>query len=151
MSLTLRRIILAATAAVGAYVGIWAAVWPASFYSSFPGLGRIWVSVDGPFNEHLVRDVGALYLALAAASVAACFSRTADAGRVIGVAWTVFGIPHIGYHLAHLEGFDVVDVVGNIVSLGGSLLLGIALMLPGPRASLRTPLPVSPSAEGEHT
>jgi hypothetical protein len=149
MSLILRRILLAVTAVIGAYVGIWAAVWPASFYSAFPGLGRIWVSVDGPYNEHLVRDVGALYLALAAASVAACFSRTADAGRVIGVAWTVFGIPHIVYHLAHLDGFDAVDVVGNVVALGGSLLLGIVLMLPGPRGDRSAPMTVPTIAERE--
>ena len=37
---------------------------PQSFYDDFPGLGRAWVSVDGPYNEHLVRDVGALNLAL---------------------------------------------------------------------------------------
>ena len=58
-----------------------------------PRAGSIWISVDGPYNEHLIRDVGSLYLALSAASVAATFSRTADAGRVVGVAWAVFGLP----------------------------------------------------------
>ena len=37
----------------------------APFYDDFPGLGRSWVAADGPYNEHLVRDVGALNLALA--------------------------------------------------------------------------------------
>jgi len=137
MTPSVRRILLAVTAAIGVFVGAWAAFRPLSFYDAFPGLGRIWISIDGPFNEHLVRDVGALYLALAGASVAAIFSRTADAGRVVGVAWTVFGIPHLVYHLAHLEPLAPVDVLGNIVSLGGSLALGVVLMLPGRRP--RTP------------
>lgn len=133
MSMTLRRVILWATAAIGFFVGLWATTWPASFYTSFPGLGRVWIAVDGPFNEHLIRDVGALYLALAAASVAATFSRTPDAGRVVGVAWTVFGIPHLMYHSTHFAGMPPIDVVGHVVGLGGSLVLGIALMLPGAR------------------
>lgn len=44
-------------------VGAWALLAPASFYRAFP-LGRAWVAVDGPFNEHLLRDVGGLFLAL---------------------------------------------------------------------------------------
>ena len=96
------------TAALGLYVGAWAATLPQSFYDWFPGLGLIWISVDGPYNEHLIRDVGSLYLALSAASVAATFSRTADAGRVVGVAWAVFGLPHFAYHAAHF-GADVGD------------------------------------------
>ena len=62
--MTIRRVILWVTAALGLYVGAWAAGIPQSFYDSFPGLGFIWISVDGPYNEHLIRDVGSLYLAL---------------------------------------------------------------------------------------
>jgi hypothetical protein len=131
MTITTRRVLLLATALIGAVVGVWAAFLPVSFYDSFPGLGRIWIAIDGPFNEHLVRDVGALYLGLAAASVAAAFSRTPDAGRVVGVAWAVFGLPHLAYHLGELGALDPVDAIGNVVALGGSLLLGVLLMLPG--------------------
>ncbi|MET0813378.1 MAG: hypothetical protein ABWY03_10000 [Microbacterium sp.] len=136
--MTLRRIILWVTAAIGLFVGLWAAAWPDSFYTSFPGLGRVWIAVDGPFNEHLIRDVGSLYLALAAASIAATFSRTPDAGRVVGVAWAVFGIPHFVYHASHFGDMAAIDVIGNAVSLGASLLLGVVLMLPGPRSTRAT-------------
>ena len=100
-------------------------------------MGRIWISVDGPFNEHLIRDVGGLYLGLAAASAAATFSRTPDAGRVIGVAWTVFGLPHLIYHARHFAEMAPIDAVGNAFTLGSSLILGVVLMLPGPRARRR--------------
>jgi hypothetical protein len=134
MNLTTRRVILWVTAAIGAYVGAWASFWPASFYDTFPGLGRIWISIDGPYNEHLIRDVGGLYLGLAAASAAAAFSRTPDAGRVIGVAWTVFGLPHLIYHARHFAEMAPIDAVGNAITLGSSLILGVVLMLPGPPA-----------------
>jgi hypothetical protein len=45
-------------------VGMWTLLVPHSFYDDFPLLGRDWVSTLGPYNEHLVRDVGALNLAL---------------------------------------------------------------------------------------
>ena len=44
------------------YVGWWASLAPRSFYDSFPGLNRMWVGGDGPYNEHLVRDIGGLGL-----------------------------------------------------------------------------------------
>ena len=136
MSMFVRRILLVATAAIGIVVGAWAAFAPQEFYDSFPGLGRIWVAIDGPFNGHLIRDVGALYLGLAAGSIGAAFSRTPDAGRAIGLAWAVFGLPHLIYHVSEFGGMAAIDVIGNLIALGGSLLLGIALMLPG-RASAR--------------
>ncbi len=134
MNTTTRRAILLVTALIGLYVGGWAAVAPRSFYDSFPGLGSVWVAVDGPYNEHLVRDVGTLYVALAAASIVAAASHRADAGRVVGVAWLVFSIPHLTYHVAHLDGFSVKDVVGQVVALGATVVLAVPLLLPA-RAS----------------
>lgn len=130
MNTIARRIVLALTALVGTYVGVWAAAFPQSFYDSFPGFGFMWIAVDGPFNEHLIRDVGALYLAIAAAAVYAFFSSQIGATRVVGVAWTVFGIPHLAYHVGHLHELAPIDAVGNVISLGGSLLLGVLLLLP---------------------
>jgi hypothetical protein len=40
------------------------AVAPAGFFSRFPFAGHAWVALLPPYNEHLVRDVGALSLAL---------------------------------------------------------------------------------------
>lgn len=130
MNTTTRRAILLVTALIGLYVGGWAAVVPRSFYDAFPGLGSVWVAVDGPYNEHLVRDVGTLYVALAAASIVAAASHRADAGRVVGVAWIVFSIPHLTYHLAHLDGFSVKDVVAQVVALGATVVLAVPLLVP---------------------
>ena len=58
------RVALGYLAVVTAQIGFWALLAPRSFYDSFPGLGRAWISIDGPYNDHLIRDVGALNLAL---------------------------------------------------------------------------------------
>lgn len=127
------------TAVIGLYVGLWAAAAPRSFYETFPGLGSVWVVVDGPYNEHLVRDVGTLYVGLAAASVVAAASHRADGGRVIGVAWLVFSIPHLTYHLAHLDGFTVRDVVGQVVALSATVVLAAPLVVPARPTGRKTP------------
>ncbi|HXD61435.1 MAG TPA: hypothetical protein VN619_05880 [Lacisediminihabitans sp.] len=139
MNTALRRIVLAITAALGIFVGVWAAAFPDSFYSEFPGLGFIWVAVDGPFNEHLIRDVGGLYLAIAAATLLALFSRELAATRAVGVAWTVFGVLHLSYHASHLAGMSETDAIGELLSLSVSLVLGIILLLPARRPSAQTP------------
>lgn len=114
------------------YVGGWASVSPRSFYDSFPGLNRVWVSVDGPFNEHLVRDVGGLYLGLAVAGVLALVWRDGRAMTMLGAAWSVFSVLHLGYHLEHLAPLDsTLDKVGEAGSLIVTLLLALALLLPG--------------------
>lgn len=137
MSLLLRRVLLWSTALIGAYVGGWAALDPRSFYDSFPGLGLIWISIDGPWNEHLVRDVGTLYLGLAAATALAAAQRTEAsavvASRVIGLAWLVFSVPHLTYHALHLDGLGALDVVAQMVSLSSTIVLGGLLMLGPPR------------------
>lgn len=130
MQATARRVILWITAAIGAFVGLWAAFLPTEFYDSFPGLGRVWVGVDGPFNEHLIRDVGALYLALAAASVYAALASGIQASRAVGIAWIVFSVPHLLYHVQHFAGFESFDVVAQVITLSSTIILGIPLVLP---------------------
>ena len=110
------------------YVGLWAAVGPRSFYDSFPGLHRVWVGIDGPFNEHLVRDVGGLYLALAAAGIVGLVRRDPTSALVLGAAWTTFSVLHLAYHLHHLGGLPLLDAVGNVVALGGTLVLALVVL-----------------------
>ena len=131
MNTTPRRILLWLTSLLGIGIGIWAAFLPETFYSSFPGIGLgPWVAVDGPYNEHLVRDVGALYLALAAGGIYAAVSATVHAGRAVGIAWLVFSVPHLAYHLSHLEGFDLLNAVVEVVSLSSTIVLALPLVLP---------------------
>lgn len=129
MNSTSKRIILALLVVLALFVGLWAEAWPANFYSAFPGFGLHWVRTDGTYDEHLVRDVGGLYLGLGAASLAAIFARSASPGRTIGFGWTVFNVLHLGYHLLHLEG-STVDRVGNVATLSLVTALGLFLLVP---------------------
>ncbi len=137
MNTILRRILLGLLVIVATFVGLWAAVFPQSFYASFPGLGLHWISSDGPFNEHLIRDVGGLYLGFAAAAIGAIVAKSATPGRVVGIGWALFGILHLGYHFARPEGSSL-DHVGTVVSLAANLLIGLALLLPVRRANAGT-------------
>jgi hypothetical protein len=146
MNTILRRILLGVLALLAIVVGLWAVASPISFYSFFPGLGLHWISSDGPFNEHLIRDVGALYLGFAAAAIAAIVTRSATPGRVVGIGWAVFGILHISYHLGHPEG-STASQIGTVVSLAVDLLLGLLLIAPSRRPMARIERARANSAE----
>ncbi|HEX4759810.1 MAG TPA: hypothetical protein VH256_03375, partial [Thermoleophilaceae bacterium] len=52
-------------------IGLWALLAPHNFYRNF-GLGSDgWVQVLGAYDEHLVRDVGSLFCALAVLMIVA--------------------------------------------------------------------------------
>jgi hypothetical protein len=127
MSIRAKQVLLAVLGLSGALVGFWAEFWPAAFYTTFPGLGHHWVVSSGPYDEHLVRDVGALYLALCAISVWGVLRPADETLRLAGVAWTVFSLPHLVFHLRHLDDLRGVDQVGETASLAATLLLAVLL------------------------
>ncbi len=111
------RIGLGYLALVSLQLGLWAQFAPRSFYDDFPGLGRSWVSVDGPYNQHLVRDVGGLNLALAALLIVAIVTLSRPMVRTSCVAALLFGVPHLIYHVADTHGLATGDVVASIGGL----------------------------------
>ena len=123
------RIGLAVLAVQGAVLGIWAGFAPRSFYDHFPGAGRHWVSVDGPYNEHLVRDVGWLNLALAVITVWAAVSLTRTFVLAVLVGWLVTDIPHLVYHAAHLDVLSTGDGTAEIISLALGPAIAAALFV----------------------
>jgi hypothetical protein len=128
---TVVRIALALLAVVGLQVGLWAAFAPQSFYDDFPGTGRVWVSVDGPYNQHLIRDVGALNLALAVVAIVAFVTLSRAAVLAAGGAWLAYGVPHLVYHLRHLDPLESADQVAVPVSLFLSVVLGAVVLWTG--------------------
>lgn len=116
------RIALGYLALISLEVGVWAQFAPRSFYDHFPGLGRAWVSVYGPFNEHLVRDVGGLNLGLAAVLIAAIITLSRPMIVAASVASLLYGIPHLVYHVVNTDGLATSDVV---VSVGGLALFAV--------------------------
>lgn len=142
MSIRLQRALLGILALSAADIGGWASLAPRSFYNSFPGGGHRWVTGDGPYNEHLVRDVGGLYLALLVLSLWALAKP--EVSRVAGGSWLAFSIPHFAYHLGHLHMFSAADKVGLVISLGGTAAIAATLLLFGIR-DVTSQVPVSSS------
>ena len=111
-------------------VGVWALLVPRSFYDDFPLPGREWVSTLGPYNEHLVRDVGALNLAVGVLLTTAAILLERRLVRASLVAWLVYATPHFLFHLSQVHHFSPFDNVANMIVLGIAVLLP-ALLLAG--------------------
>jgi nucleoside-diphosphate-sugar epimerase len=98
-------------------VGIQAAFFPRSFYDDFP-MGRGWVAMDGPYNEHIIRDVGVLNLALLVLTIGALIVGTRAIAKLTAVAWLVYSVPHFVYHARHLTmdmpGAEKVVLLGSL-------------------------------------
>ncbi len=130
MSLRLvTRIALGYLALVSVQIGVWALLAPQSFYDDFPGFGRAWVSVDGPYNEHLVRDVGALNLALAAVLAVAAIRLTRSMVTLAATASLLWGVPHFVYHAIETDGYATSDLVASLAGLAMFAALPVALLV----------------------
>src|SRR5512141_755776 len=103
----LDRLALAVIAVLMLPAGLQAALAPKSFFDDFP-LGRGWIAHGSDvYNEHLVRDVGALFLAMIVVTGWTVLRRGPT--RPIAAAWCVFGLLHLAFLAAHLEGYSTVD------------------------------------------
>jgi hypothetical protein len=124
----LRRVALIVLAFNGLLVGVWAMLSQRGFYDSFPGGGRAWISIDGPYNEHLIRDVGGLNLSLVVLTISALIIGSRTIVRITGLVWLPFAIPHFIYHAAHASDLSgAADKLGNVGGLGLTALLALAL------------------------
>lgn len=101
--------ILWVLATVQLVVGTWALVAPLVFYESFPLPAHTWVGLLPPYNEHLVRDVGALNLALAVVLVGAALRADRATARLAATTGLAAAVPHTAYHALHLAHFPPLD------------------------------------------
>jgi len=109
-------------------IGVWALVSPSGFNADFPGGGRQWLPVLGPYNEHMVRDFSAFNLGVGLLLVfaAATIDRRLVQGALIAVA--IYSAPHLGYHLTTLDLYDTTDDFLNVVALSLNLLVPLAML-----------------------
>lgn len=108
-------------------IGGWALFVPAGFFAAFPSSGHAWVALLPPYNEHLVRDVGALSLALAVVLVVAAATGDRLLIRVGAIAFTVYALPHTVFHGLHLHDFSLVDAIAQMA--GFVLQLGVVVVI----------------------
>lgn len=110
------RIALWLLFAAAASIGLIAAIAPHTFYDDFPFLAH-WVDRLPPYNQHLVTDVGGLYLGFAIVFGWAAVSLQSTLIRAAATAWIATEALHVAFHAAHLENFDAADAIGQILSL----------------------------------
>lgn len=105
-------VLLLATASIG----LTATLAPLTFYEDFPFFAS-WVEMLPPYNEHLVTDVGGLYLGFAV--LFAWAARTLDRTlvRALCGAWLLSATIHLVFHAGHLEGFTTADAIAELTSL----------------------------------
>jgi hypothetical protein len=97
-------------------IGLTATAVPRTFYDDFPFV-TAWVSLLPPYNEHLVTDVGGLYLGFALLLGWAARTLERTLVRTVCVAWLLTASLHLIFHADHLEGFGTADAIAEIVSL----------------------------------
>jgi hypothetical protein len=138
MTLTSRRALLALLALVGLYTGGWAYAAPKNWYANFPGLGFSWLPQLGPYNMHLAKDTGAMFLALAVlALITIGYARHAMVVQITASTWLVFNVLHCAFHMQHLHVYGTTDKVLNVVSLCLLVLVTAALFIPERRRGTR--------------
>lgn len=113
------------------FVAAWQYFFTRSFYDDFPT-----VSLEPPYNQHLLGDVGGLGLALAAMTWYAAWSLHLEAVFTALSGFAVFSVTHWAYHLMHFAGFSLGDAIAVGSGLGVEVVLTIVLLLHAYRLKL---------------
>ena len=118
-------------------IGAWATLSPSGWFDNFPGAGREWLPLYGPYDEHLVTDVGSTFLALGILLVLAAIWMDRRVVIAAAVAYLVYQVPHTIFHLANDDVLSNGDQIANGIALILSVLLAVGILV----ASTRRPAP----------
>jgi hypothetical protein len=111
-------------AAVEVVLAAWTLLFPASFYADVPT-----VDLTPPYSEHLVRDFGGATLGLAVVLGAAGVWLRRRMVVVALLAYLAFSLPHLVFHLGHLDGASTAEAVVLVALLGASVAAPLALLV----------------------
>ena len=124
------RVLLAILAAVNLETGVWAVADPGGWFRTYPGFGRHWLTVQGPFNEHLAVDAGAGFLAVGTALAVAAVWMRRSAVVVALIVLLAHAVPHFAFHVSHpVRGLSVVDTVVGVWGIALEALVGVTLLI----------------------
>jgi hypothetical protein len=97
-------------------IGAIAAFAPHAFYADFPFLTH-WVNLLPPYNEHLVTDVGGLYLGFAVVSGWAAWRPERTLVLATATGFLLSAALHLVFHASHLSDFGTADAIAEIAGL----------------------------------
>ena len=125
---------LALLATIEWILGFWTLAFPAHFYATVPT-----VDLTPPYSEHLFRDFGGATLSLAIVLTAAAVWLERRLVVVSLSSYLAFAVPHMVFHLGHLDGASTLAAIALVVVLIGGVLLPFALLVLALRARQQTP------------
>lgn len=105
-------------------MGVIATLAPHIFYDRVP-----WVSLAPPYSEHLMRDYGAMNLALALVAVVAAITMDRLMVRTLLSAYVLFVIPQLIFHVTHHQHYTTAQAAGETAALVVSVLLPVGLLV----------------------
>lgn len=124
------RALLAVLAVYSAAIGAYAAITPHAFYRDVVG-----VDLLGSYDQHLISDVGGLYLGFALLFCWAALSPGRELVRAACAAFMLTQTIHLAYHLAHLQPFTLAQAVEQIAGLLPLLLVPVAVLVVSRKAA----------------
>jgi alkylhydroperoxidase family enzyme/uncharacterized membrane protein YphA (DoxX/SURF4 family) len=122
------RFLLLALGIPQALIGAWALFAPRAFYSDFPSGTDGWVHVLGPFDEHLVTDVGGLFIAFGLLMTLAAIGLRRTTVVAASVSWITFSGFHLVWHLLNLEPYGTADALANGATLSWTVVGGLLIL-----------------------
>jgi len=105
-------------------VGLVATLAPRVFYDYVP-----WVDLAPPFAEHLMRDYGAMNLALGLVIAVAAITMDRVMVRTSLAAYLMFAVPHLLFHVTHHDHYTASQAIGETTVLTIAVLLPLALLV----------------------
>ena len=105
-------------------VGAWNLFSPATFYRYFPT-----VDLTPPFSEHYARDFGGATLGIALLLGIALVRPRAHFTIPAALAFSVFAVPHVAFHVGHLHGATPAEAIALTAANVTVALLGPAIVV----------------------
>ncbi|MBN8866398.1 MAG: hypothetical protein J0H98_02490 [Solirubrobacterales bacterium] len=118
------RICLGVLALSALSIGLPASFAPETFYTDYPFYTAL-VKLLPPYNEHLVTDVGGLYLGFAVMLTWATIKPSRQLIIPLCAGWIVAEALHFAFHIGHLTGFTTTDAIGQTIGLGLYVVIAI--------------------------
>jgi hypothetical protein len=115
------RWLLGALALSGLIPGAFAAVAPHAFYDAVLG-----VDLLGPYNQHLLTDIGALYLGFGLLFAWAAVTLGRELALAACAGWALTQLLHFAYHVTRLADFTLTQAIEQTAGLAAYLLLLLA-------------------------
>jgi alkylhydroperoxidase family enzyme len=130
-------------------IAVWALASPRGWFTSFPGGGRAWLPLFGPFDEHLTIDAASGFLGTGLILVLAALWLHRRAVQLAIAGYLAFQVPHAVYHWGADERLSAGDQALNGASLALAIALALAVLVVASGERRPRPRSASAAADGE--